>query len=207
MRIVDLTHTIREDMPVYPGTEPPKLSAASSLLSDGFRETRIMMYSHTGTHMDAPSHIFPDGESLDSIPPERFLGKAVVIDCRDSGETIGMERIDREKADKADFILFYTGYDRYWNESRYFRGYPVCGRGVIDYLAGSGKKGIGFDTISADPVGSLENHKLLLRNGILIVENLTRLWETGNGLFDFLALPLKYENADGAPVRAVAMLS
>jgi kynurenine formamidase len=206
LRIIDLTQTIKEGMPVYPGTEPPMLSAASTLLTDGFRETGISLYSHTGTHMDAPSHIFEDGETLDSIPPERFFGKALTVDCRNSGETIGMEAIDREKADKAEYILFFTGHDRFWNDGRYFEGYPVCGRSVIDYIVGSGKKGIGFDTISADPVGSLENHRILLKNGVLIVENLTRLWETGNGLVGFWALPMKYESADGAPVRAVAMM-
>ena len=55
MKVIDLTHTIREDMPVYPGTETPELSPASSYEKDGFKETRLHMYSHTGTHMDPPA--------------------------------------------------------------------------------------------------------------------------------------------------------
>ena len=58
MKVIDLTHTIRENMPVYPGTEPPKLSPTSSYESDGFKETLLQMYTHTGTHMDPPAHIF-----------------------------------------------------------------------------------------------------------------------------------------------------
>ena len=58
MKVIDLTHTIRENMPVYPGTEPPKLSPTSSYESDGFKETLMQMYTHTGTHMDPPAHIF-----------------------------------------------------------------------------------------------------------------------------------------------------
>lgn len=206
MRIVDLTHTINENMTVYPGSERPKLSAASSLDSDGYRETRIALFSHTGTHMDAPSHILRNGGTLDKIPPDRFFGKALTVNCQNAGNLIEMDSIDKEKADRADFLLFYTGCDRYWLWKRYFEEFPVCGRSVIDYLVDTGKKGIGLDTISADPVGSLENHRTLLENSVLIIENLTRLGELGDGLIDFWALPLKFENADGAPVRAIAML-
>mgnify|MGYP000488374211 FL=1 len=54
MTVIDLTHTIREDMPVYPGTEPPRLTTACTVSQCGYRETLLHMYSHTGTHMDAP---------------------------------------------------------------------------------------------------------------------------------------------------------
>ena len=65
MKVIDLTHTIRESMPVYPGTEPPKLSPTSSYESDGFKETLLQMYTHTGTHMDPPAHIFSGRTTLD----------------------------------------------------------------------------------------------------------------------------------------------
>lgn len=206
MRIIDLTHTVAERMPVYPGTEQPRLSAACTIEKDMFRETLIRIYSHTGTHMDAPSHIFHNGASLDEMPAEAFIGKALVIDCKEAKKCIEMDRIDINKADKADFLLFFTGFDRYWNQVRYFTDYPVCGQSVIDYLINSHKKGIGLDTISADPIGSLENHRSLLKNDVLIVENLTGLGALGSETFDFCALPLKIENADGAPIRAIAML-
>ena len=54
MKIIDLTHTISEDMPVYPGTEPPVLKPANTYEKDGFRETLLSLYSHTGTHVDPP---------------------------------------------------------------------------------------------------------------------------------------------------------
>ena len=61
MKAIDLTHIITEDMPVYPGTEPPKLTPANSYERDGFKETLLSLYTHTGTHIDPPAHIFPDG--------------------------------------------------------------------------------------------------------------------------------------------------
>lgn len=205
MRIIDLTHLITEKMPVYPGTERPKLLPANTVEEDGFRETLLTVFSHTGTHMDAPLHLFAGRAGLDSYPADKFIGSLMLVDCRASMKLIETDIIDIRKADDADFLLFYTGWDRYWNKSGYFSGFPVCSEGVIDYCVSSGKKGVGFDTISADPVGSLENHRRLLENDVLIIENLTNLGELLNGSFLFSAMPLKFEKSDGAPVRAIAM--
>ncbi|MBQ8734234.1 MAG: cyclase family protein [Anaerotignum sp.] len=211
MKIIDLTQTISETMPVYPGTEQPKLTVANTIEKDGFRETLLSFYSHTGTPMDAPFHIYADRTSLDALPAEQFVGKALVIDCCDVGEggEIGMEYIDKTLADEADFLLFHTGWDKYWGQKKYFGAYPVVSLEVCQYLLDSGKKGVGFDVIGIDPVsdGNLTRHKMLLsQRDIVIIENLTNLDKVGSGLFTFAALPLKYKDADGAPIRAVAII-
>ena len=82
MKMLDLTHCITPEMPVYPGTEPPRLTAACTMEKDGFRETLLEMYSHTGTHMDAPAHMLPNGRTLDDFPAETFAGRGFVLDCR-----------------------------------------------------------------------------------------------------------------------------
>ena len=211
MKIIDLTQLISEDMPVYPGTEQPKLTVANTHEKDGFRETLISFYSHTGTHMDAPFHIFADRTYLDALPAEQFVGKALVVDCEDVGEggIIGMEYIDRSLADEADFLLFHTGWDAHWGTEKYFGEYPVVSMEVCQYVLDSQKKGVGFDVIGIDPIsdGNLTRHRMLLsQRDVVIIENLTNLGEIGGGLFTFAALPLKYKNADGAPIRAIAMI-
>ncbi len=213
MKIIDLTQKITADMPVYPGTEQPRLFVANTYEIDGFRETLLSFYSHTGTHMDAPFHLFGDRTPLDVLPVEQFVGKALVIDCRDAGEGdfIGMEYIEpvKDKADAADFLLFCTGWDKYWGEEQYFGGYPIVTMEVCQYLLDSGKKGVGFDVIGIDPISDAEltRHKMLLsQRDIVIIENLTNLDKIGGGLFTLAALPLKYQDADGAPVRAVAII-
>ena len=97
MRVIDLTHTIESGMPVYPGPEPPILEPANTYDRDGFRETKLSMYSHTGTHMDPPAHLFRDRTTLDAFPPEQFIGKALVIDCTSlkEGEPITMDHLSR----------------------------------------------------------------------------------------------------------------
>lgn len=213
MKVIDLTQMISGDMPVFPGTEPAKLEVVNTYETDGFRETLFHISSHTGTHMDAPYHLFGERTKLDELPAAQFVGKALVIDCREVpvGGEIGMEYVERvrELADQAEFLLFCTGWDKKWGTAEYFGTYPVISMEICQYLLDSGKKGVGFDTIGIDPVAemTLPRHKKLLSNqDIIIIENLTKLEEIGGGLFTLAALPLKYRDADGAPTRAVAMI-
>lgn len=209
MRVVDFTHVLRREMPVYPGTPLPELAVASNWERDGFHETRLTLHSHTGTHMDAPAHLFPAGATLDALPPARFAGTALVVPCAGAGAVLHMDLLApvKDAADRADFLLFHTGWDRLWGQAAYFEGYPVPGEDVVDYLLASGKKGVGLDTVSVDPVGdeALPIHRRLLGGGLVIVENLTNLAAAGGEPFTFCALPLHYEKADGAPVRAVGL--
>ena len=213
MKIIDLTHGMSREMPVYPGTETPKFDPANTYERDGFKETRISMFSHTGTHMDPPAHLFPGRTTLDQFDASQFVGSACVIDCTDlqAGERITMAHIDgnRENADRAEFILFRTGWDRYWGKEEYFGEYPYIDCAVAQYLIDGRKKGVGLDVIGLDPIAdeNLTLHKMLFKeNEIVIIENLTNLEKVGSGLFTLCALPLKYENADGSPIRAIAML-
>ena len=211
MRVIDLTHKIKENMPVYPGTEPPRLDPANSYERDGFKETRISMFSHTGTHMDPPAHLFPNRTTLDQFPPEQFIGKAVVIDCRDlqEGQPITMAQIRQagELADRADYLLFNLGWDKRWGDESYFGDYPCLDDAVMDYILNGSFKGIGFDVIGLDPIAdvNLTRHKkLFAEKEIVNIENLCNLELCGPGLFWFSCFPLKIADCDGSPIRAVA---
>lgn len=209
MRALDLTHPIESAMPVFPGTEPPTLRPANTIEKDGFAETLLSFYSHTGTHMDAPAHIFKGAPTLDSFPAGQFVGAALVFDCTGVAE-IGLDTFHRAgpALESAEFLLFYTGWAEKWGTPAYFEGYPCLSAPAADYIVFAGKKGVGFDAISADPVadGNLPIHRRLLASGqTVIVENLTNLDQIRPGLFTFCALPLKFAQADGAPVRAIAI--
>ena len=211
MTVIDLTHTIREDMPVYPGTETPKLTPANSYERDGFKETLLQMFSHTGTHMDPPAHLFPGRTTLDQFPPDQFIGKALVIDCRAlaEGQHITMAQLEPygEKVHQADFLLFNLGWDAYWGTDAYFGDYPCVDDAVLDCIIHGGYKGIGFDVIGLDPIAdeNLTRHKRLFENrDIVNIENLRNLHLCGSELVNFSCFPLHWENSDGAPIRAVA---
>lgn len=212
MKVIDLTHTIKSDMPVFPGTGQPKLDPASSFEEDGFRETLLTMYSHTGTHMDAPAHVRKDGITLDKLPADKFVGKALVIDCSDlsEGDKIDISYINKYKdiINEAEFVLFKTNWDKYWDTDKYFEKFPVINDEVVDYLINSNKKGIGLDVISIEDIDShdLPVHHKVLKNNLVIIENLCNLDQIGNDLFTLCALPLKFIDSDGASIRAVAIL-
>ncbi|MBQ6720173.1 MAG: cyclase family protein [Oscillospiraceae bacterium] len=209
MKVIDLTHVITETMPVYPGTEPPQLETANTYEKDFFKETRMTLFTHTGTHMDPPAHIFPGRTTLDQFPADQFIGKALVIDCRDlrEGQFITMEHIRRygAKASQADFLLFNLGWDKYWGADAYFGNFPCMDMEVLDFILAGNYKGIGIDAISIDPVDDLTRHRKLFREkDIVNIENLTNLEQCGDDLFWFSCFPLKLSGGDGSPVRAVA---
>lgn len=163
--------------------------------------------------MDPPAHLFAQRTTLDSFLVEQFIGKGVVIDCSDlkEGQRITMRYIEhvKEKADQAQFILFRTGWDSRWGTSSYFGDYPYISEEVAEYLIHSEKKGVGIDVIGIDPISdeNLTIHrKLFAKTDIVVIENLACLGEIGNELFTFCALPIKYFNSDGAPIRAIAIL-
>jgi len=90
----------------------------------------------------------------------------------------------------------------------YFSGYPVLSENAVRWLQRFSLKGVGSDTISADKAETtaFPIHKNLLSRNCIIVENLTNLDALPEDGFVFSCLPLKTVNADGSPVRAVAMI-
>ena len=213
MKVIDLTHTVKESMPLYPGTKRPRLTPVATYEKNFYRETEICIYSHVGTHVDPPAHIAKEGKTLDSFSADTFVGNALVIDCRalKEGEQITLKQLEKygDKLKRADFLLFNTGWDKKWGTSDYFYGYPCIDDNVLQYIIDGNYKGIGFDTISLDPVSSstVERHKKLFAHSEIInIENLKNLDLCGDNIFLLCCLPLKYQKSDGAPARAVAIL-
>ena len=77
MRIIDLSAPIYSGMPVYPGDPEVEFTASRTIETDGWAVMRMSLGTHTGTHVDAFSHMVADGESIDRIPLSRFVGPAV----------------------------------------------------------------------------------------------------------------------------------
>jgi arylformamidase len=211
MPVIDLTHPITPGMPVYPGTEPPVLEQANTVERNGFAETLLRMYSHTGTHIDAPAHMVGGAPFLDDLDVGHFVGRACVIDVSAAaGGEVGVELLEDQAALVAgcEFVLLHTGWSRFWGDERYFDSFPVLSAGAAAWLTAHRLKGVGFDAMSADPVGPppYPNHEAFFRAGLILIENLAGLEPLVGRTFLFSCLPLAYEHADGSPVRAVAVL-
>lgn len=211
MKLIDLTHSITPKMPVYPGTEPPLFTTGCSIDDDGFLEKKITLYSHTGTHIDAPAHLIKGSNTLNMLPINHFYGKAFLLNVADSeNRIIGTQELELygNTISQVDFLLIYTGWSLYWGNEKYFSDYPVLSSEAASWLSRFGLKGIGFDAISADKADTQDFpvHKAFLKKDTIIIENLTNLEKLPCDQFIFSCFPLRIEDADGSPVRAVAFI-
>jgi len=209
-RIFDLTHEISNDMPVFPGDMSPLIKILFEHDKDGFQELELNLTTHTGTHIDCPLHLFKGSRSLPETDISDFFGRAAAIDCSGMKDYIPLNFVQQyhHETERADFLLFYTGYDMLWGSDQYFSDFPLLTDEAARYLTNFKLKGVGFDTISVDRIDSKELplHNIFLQKNMLIIENLKGLKDVVGQRFYFSCFPLKVADGDGSPVRAVAYL-
>ena len=208
MRVVDLSHPLDERTPVYPGDPPVRLSPARLLEREGFRVQHVHLGSHSGTHVDAPSHVVEDGMGVDELPLHLLVGPAVVVDLRDLGprEPVGWERL-AAYARPGRMLVLHTGWDRFWGSVRY-EDHPYLDAEAAWELVTAGVRTVGTDALSVDETGGegFPAHEALLGAGGVVVENLTNLAALDHAEPVLSVLPLPLRGCDGSPVRAVALL-
>ncbi len=210
MNVIDLTHAINASISVFPGTTPPEIKNVMTVKEDGAAEKHIAMYSHTGTHMDAPAHMIEGGRTLDAYKPSTFVGKALVIDVTGVKDRIGFEDLlpFGPWLQDVKYVFFRTGWSAYWGTDEYLEGFPALTKKAANWLCEQRVRGVGIDAISIDKMDcdDFPVHKILLSCEMIIIENLTNLDKLPEKAFDVVCMPLNLEDADGAPVRVMAML-
>lgn len=204
MQYIDLTQTFTDHTPVYPADPVPVLTQRGFLERDGFSDWHLSTGMHVGTHIDGPLHMIPNGKRLDEFDVSIFFGAGVVIDARGQIQ-IGAELLAKTSFNKIKVVLFLTGWSKMYGQEQYYREYPVLTAEAAEYLVSQGIQMIGLDGPSPDrppfPV-----HKILLKNNILIIENLCNLDSlTTTKNFSVIALPIKI-TSDSALARVVAKI-
>jgi arylformamidase len=209
----DLTQVISKDIPIYPGDPQPDFEPSSTIKRDNYNVTRIIIGSHSSTHVDAQRHFMIDGNSIDREPLSKFIGESIVIDLSkrcNIGE--GITCSDLEAYSKAirnnDILLLYTGTSEYWMKDqniKYDFTYlePSAAQWVVDHHI----KCVGIDTFSVEKYGSKEglSHKILLSSSVGIIENLnSNLKNLSDKRVFLVCLPLLLEGVDGSPARTIA---
>jgi len=211
MKIFDLTHTIKNGMPAWPGEESPLVEKKYTHAGEGFQVIKLQMLTHSGTHLDMPAHFFANGQTTDVLPLENFFGKGTLIDCRNFGkhQEIPASHFDsyKEELKQTDFVLIWTDWDRFWGTDEYFDHFPVLSFESANLLVSCNIKGVGLDVGSIDKIDSKDyhNHNVILSNNIIVIENLTGLFQLEKQPFYFSAFPLKIHEGDGSPVRAAGI--
>jgi kynurenine formamidase len=220
MRVVDLTHTIEERMPVYP-THPQYFHLEWNT-GDPANMYQLLISEHAGTHLDCPAHFYGDRADarhvpLDEVPVERFIGRAVVLDFRGYPSDQELTAADIQKWEAANHplhenqaVIFRFGWDRKWallpEGKPYLESWPGIDRAAAEYLAERRVRLVGTDCLGIDGSATVDlgSHFALLERGVLIVENLKNLDQVPSP-FLLITLPLKLKEGTGSPIRAVGL--
>jgi arylformamidase len=210
VNVVDCSHHYENSMPVMDGIEPPSFVDLANVPSDGYAMSRYAFTNHSGTHIDAPAHQIDGGATLDEIPLTRLVTDALVLDLRSHAPgPISLEDLGDRVADVRanDLVLFCSGNDRNWGTSAYWKEWCYPDADASGALIGRGVSGVGFDGPSADPVESVtyDLHRVWLSAGCVILENLCALTALP-ARCPIVCAPLKVRDANGGPVRVLALL-
>jgi arylformamidase len=198
LKIHDLTRTISQDMPIYPGDPQPEFYAHATIKDNNANITRITVGSHTGTHVDAPWHFLQEGNSIDREPLDKFIGEAAIIDASDKN-SITAEAFSGYEIRSNDIVLIYTGTgDR-------LTDFAYLDVSAAEWIVEHEVKGVGIDTASVEKYGKKDApvHKMLLNRNIGIIENLVNLKQFVGSRMFFVCMPLPLKGIDGSPARAV----
>lgn len=204
---IDISFPYYEGMAIYPGNPSYEREAVQDVLrGDLATVSKITMGTHTGTHIDAPLHVFKDGRSVNQIPLAQMNGQAKLLDLRGMQE-ISVERLKTEKLCADDIVLLKTDNTERFQGTQVLSDYVTLTYEAAEYLVEIGIKMVGIDYMSIErPRGKrIEGksiHRILLGAGIVIAEGLDLRYIT-EGEYELFCFPLCLKGADGAPAKAV----
>ncbi len=204
MQLIDVTVPLDAGLPVYPGNTPFSLESIRRIAHGGAANlSTIHMSAHSGTHVDAPRHVFDDGAGVDALPLDLLCGRARVVEIA-ARKTIGPDEL-ASAALTADLrLLIKTNNSRLWGSSDFYPEYVALSEEGARYLVAHGVKVVGIDYLSIEPFGKrgAPAHHVLLGGGTIVIEGLNLL-DVEPGVYDLFCLPLRIVGGDGAPARVV----
>lgn len=206
MGIYDISLTLTENMPVWPGAAKPQFERALKMEEGEIANvTHIKMSAHTGTHVDAPYHFLKKGKSVEHLLLEVLIGQAVVIESREE------KLLTAKVLEKANIppsttrLLIKTRNSEQWAKgaTEFDEDYVALSADGAEYLVDRGVQLVGVDYLSVAPFDNLVPiHEILLQSEVVIIEGLN-LGGVEAGEYTLYCLPLKIAHADGAPARAI----
>lgn len=205
MKIYDISVPIKNGMLVWPGDSGVKIETLATVRKDGIGESRFSFGSHTGTHIDAPSHFLERGISIDKISLEKLIGDCRVVDLTNLGsKEILAEDISGLSIKKGERILLKTGNSSLLFGKEFPKKYVYLSLEGAHFLADKKINLVGTDFLGIEKKGNPNHptHKVLLGAGIVLVEGLD-LSEVSGGSYKMFCLPLRIVGADGSPARVI----
>lgn len=197
--MIDISLKIKKDMKVYKNKESKK-PIITAVSETPVYESEIKMNLHTGTHIDYPKHMIPDGKTSNDYDVNHYIGKCYVVDVTFLNRRILKKDITSINLSTYDFILFKTKNSL---AEAFNSEFVYLSEEAAEYLATADLKGVGIDGlgIEREQTGH-PTHKVLLEKDILIYEGLD-LKDVEEGIYEFIGLPVKIGDVEASPVRAI----
>jgi arylformamidase len=203
MKIIDISWPITPTMTAYKNTTAVTFTALHTFEKDGVRKTLMTLDSHTGTHVDAPSHFLAHGKTTEGVPLEQLIGNCVVIDMTFVEEAITADDLEEYDLEGCDIILFKTRNSAHAATEQFNNSFVYLDASAAVYLAELGVHAVGIDYLGIERNNpNHETHRILMEAGIAIIEGL-RLADAQEDAYFFVCLPLAVVGLDGAPARAI----
>lgn len=202
---IDISIPITSGMITWPGDPPVDISRMRDQgKGDDATVSWLTMGAHTGTHMDSPIHFIAGGAGMESMPLDATLGVCRVIEVPDE-HSIHRESLEVHSIRQDERILLKTrnSKSRWW-ENPFDENFVYISADAAHYLASLGIMTIGVDYLSVGGFhhDGVATHRALLEAGIWVIEGLD-LTQVNPGYYSLHCLPLKIDQGDGAPARAV----
>jgi arylformamidase len=203
-QFLDISVPLAAGTPTYPGNPAFEMQSIKRIAEGASSNvSRLVMGTHTGTHVDAPRHFFDDGPGADTLALEMLIGRARVIDLERRG---GITAEDLSAAGlREDLrVLLRTRNSALWNGAAFSQDYTHLTESGARYLVDQGVKLVGIDYLSVEQFkkAGAPAHRTLLSQGVIIIEGLN-LSEVEPGMYELYCLPLRVAESDGAPARVV----
>ncbi|NVK43884.1 MAG: arylformamidase [Oceanospirillaceae bacterium] len=202
-RIWDISQTLRHGLPVWPGDTAYEADP-HWVLDDGcpVNVGRFRLSTHSGTHADAPLHYDADGQGIAEVALDAYIGRCVLIDAVSATGRVRPVDIVAQLPERVERVLLRT-FDVFPHE-RWVEDFTAVAAETIELIAARGARLIGIDSPSLDPQTSktLDAHRAVRRNRMAILEGLV-LDGVPAGHYELIAPPLKLDNLDASPVRAL----
>ena len=201
---IDVSVRLAAGMPFYPGNPEFELQPIKRIAEGGSSNvSKLVLGTHTGTHVDAPKHFIDDGATADQLPLDVLIGPAHVIEI---ATRAGITEQDLASAGVDDDarVLIKTSNSALWTSTAFHQDYAHLTEGGARYLADRGVKLVGVDYLSVEQFKKpgAPAHRALLSRNIVIIEGLN-LSKVDAGMYDMFCLPLPIVGGDGAPARVV----
>ena len=201
----DISVPISNGGAVYPGNPEIRIAPQQEIAKGGSSNVSLLTFgSHTGTHVDAPKHMFDNGESVDKLPLDVLMGPAVLVDVGNRVTAVGEKELRLHELKGHKRILIKTRNSSFIRDPGFREDYTYLAPDAAEYLVSLGVKLVGVDYFSIEQFhsGHHRTHNTLLTAGVIIVEGLD-LSMPAPGPYELRVLPLRLAGLDGAPARAV----